>query len=140
MDYDQISVEGIVLPNVPLYDSQIEMAAKELNIPNFRGWYCRDNLPKQQHKQECGIMNTDVSTGKGMHWVCWYKDDDLKIFFNSSGNPPLDEMVKYLKSPIQCNTVCVQPDHTEVCGHLCLYMLKRLSMGESYQELLNNLI
>jgi hypothetical protein len=143
-----IDVEGIILPNVPLSDTQIEDAVKRLNIPNFRGWYCIDTLPKICHKVECGIPNLDKSDGRGTHWVAWYVNNGKKIFFNSSGNDPPLELVKYL-SPgravysapsIYCSTDNIQPRDTVVCGHLCLYVLKKLSDGMEYVDVINSLI
>jgi hypothetical protein len=140
MDYDQISVEGIVLPNRRLSNLDIEHAVKQLNIPDFIGCLCRNELPDKANAKECGILNLDDTSGEGTHWVAWHKNGDLKIYFDSFGLDPPIELISYLKSPIQCNTDQVQDDDSFICGHLCLFVLKRLSMGESYQELLNNLI
>ena len=41
------------------------------------------------------------------------------------------------KEVIQRNTDIVQAPNTVVCGHLCLYVLKALASGQSFQEILN---
>ena len=54
--YKDISVEGVVLPNSPLSNIQLIDAAKKLNIPNFRGVFLRDELPKKPRRNEFGIL------------------------------------------------------------------------------------
>ena len=93
MDY--INVEGVVLPNVPLSNIELEDAAKRLNIPNFRGCYCVNTLPKIYHRVECGILNLDNSRGNGTHWTAWYIDNNNKIYFDSYGVDPPLELIKY---------------------------------------------
>ena len=67
-----ISVEGVNLPNKPLTNFRLN----ELDIPHFRGVFMRNDLPRRLHKRECGILNQDGVSGRGMHWVCWYTNDD----------------------------------------------------------------
>ena len=45
----------------------------------------------------------------------------------------------YLKNSIFYNTEQIQPKGELFCGHLCLYVLKQLSLGKYLQEILNNL-
>ena len=45
-----IDVEGVVLPNKPLTNFELIDAAKKLNIPNFRGVFLRDTLPKKPRR------------------------------------------------------------------------------------------
>ena len=144
MDY--INVEGIILPNVPLSNIDLEYAVKRLNILNFRGCYCVNTLPKIYHRVECGILNLDNSRGNGIHWSAWYITEQAcggnnsnKICFDSYGVDPPLELIKYLGSSIYCSTESIQPRDTVVCGHLCLYVLKKLSDGWDYLEILNSL-
>jgi hypothetical protein len=136
---DNIDVEGIMLPNVPLSNIQLEDAVKRLNIPNFRGCYCIDTLPKICHRADSGILNHDNSRGDGTHWTAWYVagqaregDNNNKIYFDSYGIDPPLELIKYLGPSIYCSTESIQPIDTVVCGHLCLYVLKKLSDGMEY--------
>ena len=144
---DCINVEGIILPNRTLDNNDIDMAVKQLNIPSYRGWYCLDTLPKQPYRAECGILNLEkYLDGNGTHWVCWYKNNNKKIYFDSYGVDPPLEIIKYLgplavgTSVIYCNTDIIQPINTVVCGHLCLYVLKKLSDGLDYLDVLNSLL
>ncbi|KAE9525820.1 hypothetical protein AGLY_014046 [Aphis glycines] len=38
--------------------------------------FSRDDLPKKPRTIECGILNLDVSSGDGSHWVAFYKIKD----------------------------------------------------------------
>ena len=134
-----ISVYNVKLPNKSLSNFQLIDAAKALKIPYFRGVFMRDKLPKKPYSKECGILNLDDFTGNGTHWVAWHKNGKEKFYFDSFGLIPPDEIVAYLKSPIRWNTERVQPDDQVFCGHLCLYVLKRLSEGKNLQVVVNNL-
>ena len=42
-----------------------------------------------------------------------------------------------MEKPIRYNTDQVQPVGQVFCGHLCLYVLKELSAGHEFQNILN---
>jgi len=44
----KIPIDGIVLPNKPMTNSEILDAAEKLGIKNFRGVFQRDGLPKNR--------------------------------------------------------------------------------------------
>ena len=73
-----ISIKNIILPNKPLNNFELEDAVKKLKIPNLRGVFLLDTLPKKLNKKECGIVNFDKSGCPGRHWVAWYKNVKLK--------------------------------------------------------------
>ena len=138
MEY--ISVGKVVLPNKPLSNIELIDAAHELKIPNFRGVFLRDTLPKKpKSNMECGILNLDDSSGTGTHWVGWYKCRNQKYYFDSYGLQPPQEILKYLRSPILYNTEQVQQADQVFCGHLCLYVLKEITDGKDMQDVINNL-
>ena len=134
-----IDVEGVILPNHPLTNFELIDAVKKLNIPDFRGVYLRDELPNKPKRNECGILNLDDSSGSGSHWVVFSKNGKDQLYFDSFGLPPPTELLKYLKGPVYYNSERIQPDNEVFCGHLCLYMLKKLSDGYEFQELINDL-
>ena len=70
--------------------------------------------------------------------VCWYKNND-NFYFDSFGFEPPKELTEYLISPIYYNTEIIQPDGEVICGHLCLFVLSRLSRGERFQKIINDL-
>lgn len=135
----EIIVGNIVLPNKPLTNFELEEAAQELKISNFRGVFLRNTLPKRPKKNECGILNLDDTSGNGTHWVAWYKNGKNKYYFDSFGVQPPTELITYLSSPIHYNTEEIQPRDQVFCGHLCLYVLKHLSDGEKFQDVINTL-
>ena len=124
-----VILPNVILPNKPLNNFELEDAAKRLKIPSFRRVFLLDTLQKKPNKKECGIVNFDKSGGPGMHWVAWYKNGKTKIYFDSYGVRPPLEVIRYLGKPIHYNTDQLQPAGKVFCGHLCLYVLKELSMG-----------
>jgi hypothetical protein len=134
-----ISVEGIMLPNLPLTDIQIIDAVDRLKIPHLRGVFCRNELPHKTNVNECGIINLDESRDMGTHWCCWFKRDRVKYYFDSYGLQPPNELVQYLKNGILYPTDRIQPDGTAICGLLCIYVLNRLAHGEDMKILISTL-
>ena len=68
MSYYEISnilVDSVVLPNKPLTNLEIIVAAKKLSLDGFRGVFLRDTLLKKAKSNECGILNLDSSSGDG---------------------------------------------------------------------------
>ena len=56
--------------------------------------YAKDLLPGKKPLDMKGyIVNTDISTGPGEHWVVIYFRRDQAIYFNSYGRPPEEEYV-----------------------------------------------
>ena len=111
MCYNEISnilVDSVVLPNKPLSNIEIILAAKKLSMGGFRGVFLRDTLPKKSKLIECGILNLDSSCGDGTHWVMWFKKGKEKFYFGSYGVQPPSEHFDHLKSPIFCNSEQVQ--------------------------------
>ncbi|KAE9522582.1 hypothetical protein AGLY_017004 [Aphis glycines] len=86
------------LPNRPLTSGDIIKYIVKFNINNFRGVFSRDDLPKKPRTIECGIVNLDVSSGDGSHWVAFYKLKDKVVYFDSFGDllPPI-ELQNYFK-------------------------------------------
>lgn len=134
-----ISVEGLVLPNEPLTNFELTDAIEKLRISSFRGVFMRNKLPQKPRNRECGILNLDGAPGRGTHWVAWYTKNNYKLYFDSFGVQPPNELIDYLHSPIFYNTERVQPDGEVICGHLCLYVLSKLSGRKNLQEIINDL-
>jgi hypothetical protein len=139
-----MDVYGLHIPDKALSNFELLDYAKQLNIPNFRGVFMRDELPKNPWVNECGIVNFNTSLESGTHWVAYYKDGKERIAFDSYGQAVLAELRDYLKTEkekdeavIQRNTDIVQKSNTRICGHLCLYVLKSLTLGKTFREILN---
>jgi len=115
------------IPLKPLRNFELLRSVKELNIPNFRGFYMRDKLPRGgPRKSESGIVNLDSSSGEGTHWVAYRKTGNSVKYFDSFGNlrPPL-ELENYFGPDvkIEYNYKRKQNLNSVVCGHFCLKFL-----------------
>ena len=91
-----MEVFGISIPDKALSNVDIMYYKEVLNIPNFRGVFMRDELPKNPYDIECGIVNFNTSLEPGSHWVAYYKNND-RIYFDSYGQVILDEVKNLLK-------------------------------------------
>jgi hypothetical protein len=103
------------------------------------------------------VLNTDVSTGKGKHWVCIFVDCRPKLniwtieYFNSSGNSPHKHVMEWMENqridlikihPVDTVTVTNivhQKSNTE-CGMYVLYYIRSRLDGISYTHFLTNRI
>ena len=63
-----------------------------------------------------------------------------KFYFDSYGVQPPSELIAYLKSSIFYNSEPVQQNDEVFCGHLCLFALKHLSLGNNLQDVVNYVI
>ena len=133
----------IELPRRTLSDDDIMDYVQLLKIPYFRGVKMRDELPSEPRVNECGVLNLNTHTQKGSHWTCWCKQREKRFYFDSFGEPPPIELLRYLKSQseleedlpaVKCNAITVQHDQSTECGSLCLYVLKQLSMGMTFAD------
>ena len=82
------------------------------------------------------------------HWVCYYKDDIDRFYFDSFGRKTPPELQWYLKTEqeyetgekvIKRNTDVVQRRGTHICGHLCLYVLRSLLDGYTFDSVIAQL-
>lgn len=102
------------------------------------------------------VLNTDVSTGRGKHWVCIFVDCRSNVwtieYFNSSGNPPhydVNEWMEKQRSNLlkihnNVETVTVtnivhQKSNTE-CGMYVLYYIRSRLDGIPYKHFLTKRI
>ena len=103
------------------------------------------------------VLNTDVSTGKGKHWVCVFVDcrptNTWTVeYFNSSGNPPHKDVTEWMETQknnllklnnsvktIVVTNIVHQKGNTE-CGMYVLYYIRSRLDGISYSHFKNNRI
>ena len=135
-----ILADSVVLPKKRLSNFEIIDAAKKLSLYGFRGVFLRDTLPTKTKLNECGILNLDSSSCDGTHSVMWFKKGKDMFYFDSYDVQPPGELLTYLKSPIFYNKERVQQNGEVFCGHLCLFALKQLSLGNNLQTVINYLI
>ena len=83
--------------HIPFQMRDFEKNQTDLSVKNF-------NISETFSKYEtfgC-VLNTDLSTGRGIHWFCIFGDarDKKNItleYFNSSGKPPLPEVAEWMQ-------------------------------------------
>ena len=141
MNYNEIPnilVDSVVLPNKSLSILEIIDAAKKLSLYGFRGVCLRDTLSKKSKLNECGILNLDSPSGDGTHWVIWFTKEKDKFYFDSYGVQSPSELMAYLRSSIFYNSERVQQNGEVFCGHLCLFALRWLSLGNNLQAVINH--
>lgn len=86
----------------------------------------RDELIRMKPWQnEKAIVNLDISSGRGTHWVAYHKQGKKVFYYDSFGDlPPPKEVKKYLSgNSIFHNYNSDQRENTSICGHLCLRFL-----------------
>ena len=87
-------------------------------------------------KKNMIIMNLQTTKEKGTHWVSISKSDN--IYFDPYGVLPTKEVFKVLPN-IKYNETQIQPEGTEMCGQLSLYVLYRLNLGEDFETIIETL-
>ena len=102
MDVFSVYVLYKALTNVGLYDLR-----NKLQIP-LRGVFMHDNLLGSLYENENRIVNLNKLSESGTHWIWVYKRGDARIYSESFGGIFLQEVRKYLRSPIYRNTDIVQ--------------------------------
>ncbi len=131
-----------------LSNFNIKSLVEYLQIPHYKGTFMKDQLSGKPKETECAIVNFNNSNQPGTHWVAFYKNGVQRIYFDSFGQIPPTEIQKYLKTPeeykhntpvIERNTDVVQKPNTNICGHLCIYVLDQLNKGIPYQDIINSL-
>src|SRR5699024_2856480 len=94
------------LPKRALTNIDLIKYVKKLSIPNFRGVYMRNDLPKHIWKKETGIINTDDKQKEGTHWTAYMKRNKDILYFDSIGNLKQTlEVIKYFKSDNSRNII-----------------------------------
>ena len=139
-------VMEIVLPQNTLCTSDILDLVDLLKIPNFAGVKMRDELQGKANTVESGIINLNTSSESGSHWTCYFCNRSNIIYFDSFSEPPPIELLKYIKSDVEFsehlpvikrNALTVQHDQSSECGSLCLFVLKQLSLGVPFPDIIN---
>ena len=123
---------GTNIPDKPLTNIDLSAYAQELKISHFRCVFIRHTLPQYPFNVESGIVNFNTSSQPDSNWVCYYRNKNERIYFDSYGQITSVEIQLYLKTGsefdrekevIQSNTDTVQVASRPVCGHLCLFVL-----------------
>ena len=124
------------IPQRTMYGAELYDIVEKLKIPNFRGVLCSDEIPKRSRKRECGIVNFQSHNLPGSHWVAYWRDGSNICYYDSYGGLPPPDLKRFLKPGwIKRSVIITQRASTE-CGGLCVYVLKALSRGQKFGEIL----
>ena len=143
-----LNIFGVIIPRKTLTNRDLDKYVKILDIPYYRGTFMLDELPKKINDIECGIVNFNLSFQQGTHWVCYYKKNTERMYFDSFGVITPIQVQKYLKTKnefknkigvIQRSSDVLQSYNTVICGQYCLYFLKSISLGNTYRQTIDNL-
>ena len=144
MTFRKFPVKNTTLTNI-----EIDEYAEKLNLKYYAKHRMLDEVKGKAKANECGIINLDVSTGPGTHYVSYFKKGNDKIYFDSFGIKPPDEIVNYLKSQYEINnhiksilysTFRIQKLKDTNCGKLCLYVLYQLQKGKDFKNIIFDLL
>ena len=95
----------------------------------FYGVLARDQLPRNIKYPTSFVINTDVSSKPGEHWLAiFYDKNGVCEFFDPLGFSPkyykLDDYLKKTSTKFYYNTQQMQGIFSKYCGHYCiLYLL-----------------
>lgn len=122
------------------------------NEKGFRGIFTIDMLPKKIRKFENGIINLDVSTGPGTHWVCYYNDPKYNFveYFDPFGEYKYNNRIikndflpqnilSYLNTSgkeIRYNDSFLQSPSSVRCGFYCMKYITERNKNKSPIEVL----
>ena len=119
---------------------QIIQKCQELKIKNFKGVFMRDEMSKMvPQRDECMVINIDHSSNEGTHWTCLFIKKGVAYYFDPYGFEPTLEVTKYCKQPRFYNTFQIQKMNEVICGHYCIYVLHRLSNGDNFYDVCDEL-
>ena len=115
-----------------------------LKCDKFTKTYFRGVLPYDKLKNSTlikpglYIVNTDVSTGPGLHWVCIMLQNEIE-YFDSLGNEPKEvkPFLQHQNKPYTYSTKRIQGYDSDVCGDYCILFAYFRCRGMMLNEFVN---
>lgn len=106
------------------------------------GVFAADQLPTVLPYSPCGfIVNTDVSSQPGTHWLAFFVRDNIVECFDSYGqhlgvyNALFSPWMQRLARSVRVNRTRLQSDTSNVCGLYCVYFLRQRLLGHSMRHI-----
>ena len=122
VSFADMKVYGVDIPSDRgLTNFDIQTYINILTVPNFRGVFMRDELPKIVKPLECGIMNFNTHEQIGSHWVCYMRNGKTCIYFEL--NIPYLEMNNLLLYLVH-NQDCIQDTNHPWSFYLQIQVMK----------------
>jgi hypothetical protein len=124
------------------YNSYLLKIAKQLIGAQFEGVYSQNTVPLKLPTRCMFILNQDVDTGKGIHWISVYKNGKTYYIYDSFGRTSKRLVPLFVNQILGENCKYIDSDHdpeqfgykSENCGQLCLTFLlcvKRLGINNA---------
>ena len=108
----------------------------------FGGTFPCDKIPPPHTYDTsplCFVVNHDVSTKPGSHWVAIFIAPKKCYYFNAYGGGPNLHVRKYLKKHyphFEINKVRIQGLLASTCGHYCVYFCQMACRGQTMEDIL----
>ena len=112
---------------------------KKISVPGFLGTFAYDALPPRKDEDFSLVINTEVASEPGAHWIALVKKGNLIYFLDSYGRNvkdftfPIDfkeTILKYIgDSKLKFNPSLLQQLTSNVCGEYCIYFIQELHKG-----------
>ena len=111
----------------------------------FRGVYPRNRLPLlvDTRLPSAYIINTDVASGPGKHWVAvWFDGRGNAEYFDSFGLPPIHADIetflsRHCHGRYRFSQRLIQDLTSSACGLYVIYFVMMKSRGESLGKLMS---
>lgn len=98
----------------------------------FVGVFSIDTFPSEMSPFTGAVLNLDVSTGTGTHWVGIFKSVILEYFDPLAQRPP--PRLAY-RGPILYNKKRIQDEASIACGSFAVDFVKRRLKGEDFTSI-----
>jgi len=123
------------------------------NVKGFRGVFMSDQLSHKRIKRfENGIINLDISTGLGTHWVCYYNDPKYNFveYFDPFGDykyqgvtlsdliipKAIEKFLRTTHKEIRYNSSFLQKPTSVRCGYYCMKYISERNKGQAPWDVL----
>lgn len=108
------------------------------------GVYAKDTLPEEpvKHRPAAYIVNTDVSTSSGEHWISiYFPKNGPTEYFDSFGIEPCKRFEMFMKSNYKHSISVLQNPLTTTCGQYCIFFIyMRYVCGVSMEDIISQLL
>ena len=109
---------------------------------NFVGTFALDKLPQKKIKVPASfIINNDVSSKKGDHWVSLLITKNQAFYFDSFGLPIIDKQILRFLSrqkfkKVTYSNKCIQSIYSDKCGLFCILFIKIVKNKKKFKNFL----
>ena len=109
-----------------------------LNDPSFNSVYSRDILP-DKIKDGAYVVNLDVYSDIGTHWIALYVNNKTVTYFDSFGIEHISKEIKTFTNNknIIANIYREQNYDSVMCGYFCIGFIDYMFMGKSLTDYAN---